>query len=120
MESVLFFVMKFSVVWVLQLEIGIFYIQLFFRTKECKELIMNPKSGNSNRVTTPSRVESENDGDDIDDNESAMSEDDEDNENEEGGDEQANESSDEDQEMEEEDSSGEYFKEYMLKINILS
>merc|ERR1712141_879675 len=66
---------------------------------------MNPKSGNSNRVATPSRVESENDGDDIDDNESAMSEDDEDNENEEGGDEQANESSDEDQEMEEEDSS---------------
>ena len=71
---------------------------------------MNPKSGNSNRVATPSRVESENDGDDIDDNESAMSEDDEDNENEneEGGDEQANESSDEDQEMEEEDSSGKY------------
>merc|ERR1711936_278040 len=95
-----------GVVWVLQLEIGIFYIQLFFRTKECKELIMNPKSGNSNRVATPSRVESENDGDDIDDNESAMSEDDEDNEN--GGDEQANESSDEDQEMEEEDSSGKY------------
>ena len=69
---------------------------------------MNPKSGNSNRVATPSRVESENDGDDIDDNESAMSEDEEDNENEEGVDEQANESSDEDQEMEEEDSSGKY------------
>lgn len=61
---------------------------------------MNPKSGNSNRVSTPSRVES----DDNDDNESAMSEDEIDNENEEG-EEQANESSEEDQEMEEEDSS---------------
>ena len=100
--------MNFLVCFALQLEIGIFFIQLRFRTKKCKALAMNPKSGNSNRVATPSRVESENDGDDIDDNESAMSEDDEDNENEEGGDEQANESSDEDQEMEEEDSSGKY------------
>ena len=68
---------------------------------------MNPKTGNSNRVSTPSRVESENDGDDndIDDAEEQANDSESDDQEmiEEGGDD-ANDSSEE--EMEEEDSSG--------------
>lgn len=64
---------------------------------------MNPKSGANNRVSTPSRVESENEVEEMDDGESGMSED----EDEDGGDDQAQEgeSSEDDHDMEEEDSS---------------
>lgn len=64
---------------------------------------MNPKSGANNRVSTPSRVESENEVEEMDEGESGMSED----EDEDGGDEQVQEgeSSEDDHDMEEEDSS---------------
>lgn len=68
---------------------------------------MNPKSGANNRPPTPSRVESENEAEDMDEGESGMSE--EEDEQEEGGEEQTQdqevESSEDDQEEEEEDSS---------------
>ena len=76
---------------------------------------MNPKSGNSNRVSTPSRMESENEVEDMDEGESGLSEDDDDNEREEDRDEAANDSSDDaDDPDEEEDSSG---KLQLTKIN---
>ena len=82
---------------------------------------MNPKSGANNRPPTSSRVESENEAEDMDEGESGMSE--EEDEQEEGGEEQTQdqevESSEDDQEEEEEDSSG-IKKELLVKVGICS